>query len=81
MSSYTTKMNCPKCNSEDCNLTTEGLGALIVVSIRKRIIHCNHCGYTHVALIVQNKEVCAETRLPGEDDTGLVYMYLGKEKG
>lgn len=82
MTSYTARMSCPRCDSEDCNITIEKLGSLIVASIRKRTIHCNSCGYSKVSLIVQNKEVCAETRLSGEEeDTDLEYKYLGREKG
>lgn len=81
MVSHTTKMSCPKCGSEDCNLTMEELGALIVASVRRRVIHCNSCGYSKVSLIVHTSEVCTETRLPGEEDTELEYKYLGRERG
>ncbi len=80
MVSYTTKVVCPKCNSEDCNLTMEELGNLIVALIRIRVVHCNSCGYSKVSLIVINGVICTETRLPGEEDTEIEYMYLGRER-
>lgn len=75
------KTICPKCSSKDCNLTTEELGTLIVASVRRRVIHCNSCGYTKVSLMVHSGEICTETRLPGEEDTDLEYKYLGRERG
>ena len=81
MVSHTMTTDCPKCGSGNCNLTTEELGSLIVASIRRRVIHCNSCGYSKVSLIVLTSEVCTETRLPGEEDTDLEYKYLGRERG
>ena len=75
------RISCPHCGSDDCNLTREELGSLIVAPVRRRVIHCNYCGYVKVALIVITSEVCTETRLPGEEDTELEYKYLGRERG
>ncbi len=80
MVSQTSRTTCPKCGSDDCNLTVEELGVLIVASIRRRITFCNRCAYTKVALVVHTGEICVETRLPGEEDTELEYRYLGREK-
>ncbi len=80
MTSYTTRISCPKCNSDDCNLTTEDLGKAIVADIRKRTIFCNRCTYTKVSISIAGKEIFTEERLSGSDETELTYTYLGREK-
>ena len=80
MTSHTMKIRCPKCDSGDCNLTTEDLGKAIVVDIRRRITFCNTCTYHQVSLTIGGKEIFTETKLPGSDETELVYAYLGREK-
>ncbi len=80
MTSYTSKTFCPKCNSADCNLTTEELGKVIVADVRKRTIYCNTCTYNKVSIIIAGSEIFIEERLPGSDETELTYVYLGREK-
>ncbi len=80
MASYTTRIFCPKCDSEDCNLTTEELGKAIVADVRKRTTFCNTCTYTKVSISIAGSEIFTEERLPGSDETELTYIYLGREK-
>ncbi len=80
MTSYTTKTFCPKCNSADCNLTTEELGKAIVADVRKRTTFCNSCAYTKVSISIAGSEIFIEERLPGSDETELSYIHLGREK-
>ncbi len=79
MTSYTTKEFCPKCTSADCNLTIEELGKAIVADVKKRTTYCNTCTYNKVSIIIANKEIFTEERLPGSDETELTYTYLGRE--
>lgn len=78
---HTSKRMCPKCGSDDCNLTTEQLGKLIVADVRKRTVYCNKCTYTKVSLIVHVSEICVESKEPGYEDTDLEYKYLGPTPG
>lgn len=78
---YTTRMTCPRCGSVDCNHTTEDLGKMIVADVRTSTVYCNACTYSKVALIVNNREVVTETRVPEYDDTEIEYKFLGQERG
>jgi len=80
MTSLTIKIVCPKCDSADCNFTTEDLGNAIVAGIRKHTTFCNTCTYTKVSISIAGSEIFTETRLPGSDETELEYKYLGREK-
>ena len=80
MTSYTTGILCPKCNSDDCNFTTEDLGKAIMADVRKHTTFCNSCAYTKVAISIGRSEIFTETKLPGSDETELEYKYLGREK-
>ncbi len=81
MTSHTARTQCPKCSSDDCNSTIADIGALIVLDIRTRSIYCNACGYTKVSLLISNKVLVTETKLPGDEDTEIEYYYLGRERG
>lgn len=74
MTSHTTKIDCPKCGSDDCNLTTESLGEAIVAGIGKRTTFCNKCTYTKVVIFIGGGEVFTEEKLPGSDETEHEYM-------
>ncbi len=79
--SYTTKIECPKCKSGDCNLTRKSMDDLIRVSTATLTTYCNKCTYSRVSLLVNNKVLVTETAEPGSDDTEMEYMYLGKDSG
>lgn len=75
MTSSTIRITCPYCGSDDCNMTSTQLGKLITVGVRETAISCNSCTYNKVSLIVHVSEICTETRLPGNEDTELKYIY------
>ena len=79
-SSTTSKVRCPKCGSDDCNYTVESLGELVAATLRRHTTFCNQCTYVKVSLVVNAREICVETRLPGQEDTDLEYHYPGKDK-
>jgi len=77
---HTTRTICPKCQSDDCNYTTEELGQAIVARVYKRTTFCNKCTYTKVSISIASHEVFRETKDPEfGGDTELEYMYLGRE--
>lgn len=78
--SYTTRVRCPKCKSDDCNYTTETVGKAIVADIRTFTTYCNTCTYSKVVVSIGMTEVFTETQEPGSDETELEYKYLGKER-
>lgn len=78
---HTIKVRCPKCGSDDCNYTTEDLGKAIRARIGRVTTFCNKCTYTKVVITISGKEIFTETKMPDSDDTELVYMFLGKERG
>ncbi len=81
MTSSTTRIQCPKCKSDNCNNTVADVGALIVMDIRTRTVFCNACGYKVVSLLVGGRVLVTETKLPGDEDTEIEYYYLGRDRG
>ena len=79
--SETINVGCPRCESEDCVSAYEHLGELIVVPLEKLTVHCGRCGFKKVALLANRKVLCQESREPGEDETEVVFAYLGREPG
>ncbi len=79
--SYTTKTQCPKCKSDDCNLTRGESLTLISASVATLTTYCNHCTYLKVSLLVNSKVLVIETAETGDSDTELEYMYLGSTPG
>lgn len=81
MTSHTTKIECPKCRSEDCNFTAEELGKAIKASMRTATVRCNKCTYTKVSVLISGHELFTEEQILGNEETILSYMFLGQEKG
>ena len=59
MDSYTQKIICPKCGSDDCNhtVTRDKIASFELAATE---VFCNSCGYYSHKLVVDGKEVISE---------------------